>query len=54
MMGFIVGCLIVSLVGCAGITTCPPRPRAQEFWGFVALAPLFAIFFVLLLRVGHS
>jgi hypothetical protein len=43
MSHYIVALVIVSLVGCAGLTTCPPRPRAQEFWGTIAIAPLMIL-----------
>lgn len=49
MTGFIVGLLVVALVGCAGLTTCPPRPRAQEFWATVAIAPLMILVAIVLL-----
>lgn len=44
-------CAAISLVGAAGLYLCPPRPRAQETWAIVALAPLFMLVFVALFRV---
>ena len=54
MNHFIVTMIIASLVGCIGLTTCPPRPRAQEFWATVAMAPVFALLAVILLGLVNG
>lgn len=43
MTAFIIYLGLVSLAGTAGLAFAPPRPRAQEFWATVALAPLFLL-----------
>lgn len=49
-MTLIIVCALISLLGAAGLYLCPPRPRAQETWAIVALAPLFMLMFVALFR----
>lgn len=41
----------VSLVGCAGLRLCPPRPAAQESWAIVAIAPIVLLATVALFGV---
>ena len=43
--------LAVSLVGIVGLWICPPRPRAQESWAIVAIAPIVALTTMALLGV---
>jgi hypothetical protein len=54
MPGIVVICALVSLVGTAGLWFAPPRPRAQEAWAFVALAPLFMLICLALLGASHG
>jgi hypothetical protein len=35
--------MAVSLVGIVGLRLCSPRPRAQEPWAIVAIAPIVAL-----------
>jgi hypothetical protein len=51
-MALILCCALVSLIGVVGLATCPPRPRAQETWAIVTLAPIFMLVFVSLFRLG--
>lgn len=53
MTGFIVAMLVISLVGCTGLTTCAPRPRAQEFWATITVAPLFILIGYIVLNAGR-
>jgi hypothetical protein len=50
MLAFML-CTLVSLVGTVGLYLAPPRPRAQEAWAILALAPLFTMV-VLAMLVG--
>lgn len=34
---------VISIVGCIGLTYGTPRPRVQEAWGIVAVAPVIVI-----------
>ncbi len=43
MMFLIIACIITSLIGLIGLTQCPPRPRAQETWAIVTVAPIIAL-----------
>jgi hypothetical protein len=45
-------CAAISLIGIVGLYLCPPRPRAQETWAIVALAPVFMLLFVVAFRLG--
>jgi hypothetical protein len=51
MTGVIIGCVLVSLAGVLGLAFAPPRPRAQEAWATLAVAPLFTMI-VLAMMVG--
>jgi hypothetical protein len=42
MLAFML-CTLVSLAATVGLYLAPPRPRAQEAWAILALAPLFTM-----------
>lgn len=44
---------LASLVGCAGLYRATPRPRAQEAWAIVALAPVFLLVAIALIGATH-
>lgn len=52
MPGIAIVCAAVSLAGTAGLWFAPPRPRAQETWAIIALAPLFML--ICLALIGAS
>ena len=45
---------MVSLMGCAGLYFGTPRPRAQETWAIITLAPVFLLIFVALIGVHRG
>ena len=53
MPGIVLVLALLSLVGTVGLWFAPPRPRAQEAWAFVALAPLFTLVCIAAIGVSH-
>ena len=53
MPGVVLVCALLSLVGTVGLWYAPPRPRAQEAWAIVALAPLFMLICLAVIGVSH-
>lgn len=53
MPGVVLICALLSLVGTVGLWYAPPRPRAQEAWAFVALAPLFMLVCLAVIGATH-
>lgn len=54
MPGIVVICALLSLVGTVGLWYAPPRPRAQETWAIIALAPLFMLVFIALIGASRG
>lgn len=40
---FVLALCIISIVGCIGLTWGTPRPRNQEWWAIIAIAPVIVI-----------
>lgn len=54
MFTIVIVLALVSLMGCAGLYFGTPRPRAQETWAIIALAPVFLLIFISIIGAEHG